>query len=68
MTKRPYRTLLTRHFSVYDRKTRCCHRERQEWQEKGTKTGPGHDFGRGPKLFVGENPTIIVGKSKFAAL
>ena len=59
---------MRRHFSVYARKARCCHCERQEWQEKRTKIGPDYDCGRGHGLFVGENPTIVVGKSKFAEL
>ena len=68
MWQRGHTELLStiRHFSVYGRKTRC-HRERQEWQEKGTKTGPDY-VAEAHSLFVGENPTIAVGKSKFAEL
>ena len=28
---------MRRHLLVYARKTRCCHHDRQVWQEKGTK-------------------------------
>ena len=67
MWQRDHRTLSTRrHFSVYARKTRCCHCERWEWQEKGTKWVLTMTVAEAHSLFVGENPPIFVGKSKFA--
>ena len=60
MTKRPYRTFISKK-DVVTVRDKNGKRKKQKWVLT-------INMAKVHSLFVGENPTIVVGKSKFAAL
>ena len=63
MTKRPYRTSIDKKTGKQDVTMRDKNGKRKEQKQVLTMT-----VAEAHSLFVGENPTIVVGKSKFAEL